>query len=338
MKILILKPSSLGDVVQALPVLRLLKLHFPDARIHWWLAADLLELLRGDPDLAGIYPFERKRWQFPWHWDEAVQSIRQMRQERFDYVIDLQGLARSGVVAWLARGQVTIGLDEAREGARTFYDIRVARPSPLTHAIDWYLEVVRQMKAPVHWNFTWLPRRDGAAEALLRKWPRAAEGRWIAVQPGARWVNKRWPAEHYAEVIRRITSEQEGIRVAILGGRDDRDLGEQLARANSARCLNLAGQTSLSEMVEWIRKSDLLISNDSGPMHVAAALGKPVVAIFGPTEPRRTGPYGQIDRVVRRSLPCAPCLKDTCHNVRWLECLRTISPDVVFEQVRPHLG
>jgi heptosyltransferase I len=338
MRILILKPSSLGDVVQALPVLRLLKLHSPASEIYWWLSADLLPLLQGDPDLTGVFSFERRRWAHPWHWDEMIRSVRAMRELQFDYAIDLQGLARSGIFAWLARANVTIGLDEAREGARALYDVAVPRPSPLTHAIDWYLEVLRVMKVPVHRNFTWIPQRGQAVESLVQKWPRALTRRWIVIHPGARWLNKRWPVEFYRQLVSQMTSNFSDVDIAILGGREDRSLAESVAQGNPERCLNLAAKTSLLEMIEWIRLSDLMISNDSGPMHVAAALGKPLVAIFGPTEPRRTGPYGSLDDAIRVSLPCAPCLKSTCMNVRPLECLRGIGPSAVFERVRQRLA
>jgi heptosyltransferase I len=337
-RILILKPSSLGDVVQALPVLRMLKLHLPNSQIFWWLSTDLLPLLQGDPDLAGIFPFERRRWASPWNWLEVLQSIQSMRNQKFDYVIDLQGLARSAIFSWLARGEMTLGLDDAREGARALYDIVVPRPSPLTHAVDWYLEVLGAMNVPVQWNFTWLPRREAPTASVLKKWPASSAHRWIVIHAGARWINKRWPLEFYQQLVRRITAGHPDRRIAILGGGDDLLLCRELAAVDPEKCLNLAGQTSLWEMIEWIRLSRLMISNDSGPMHIAAALGTPLIALFGPTEPRRTGPYRQIEHVLRRELACAPCMKSTCANARPMECLRLIEPAAVFERVRENLS
>jgi ADP-heptose:LPS heptosyltransferase len=119
-----------------------------------------------------------------------------------------------------------------------------------------------------------------------------------------------------------------------LGNHEDKVLGETIARAEPSRCVNLCGATSLPEMVEWIRLADLLITNDTGPMHVAAALGKPVVALFGPTEPRRTGPYGQLQNVLRLELPCSPCMKSTCYFEKPNECLRGLAPAMVFDRVK----
>ena len=337
MKILILKPSSLGDVVQALPVLRLLKRHLPSSEIHWWIDSRLAPLLEGDPDLAGVVLFERQRWVSLRHWPEMWRSVQWLRQQAFDLVIDLQCLARSGVFAWLANGKLLIGLDEPREGARGFYDLIIRRPTVLTHAVDWYLGVLPPLGVPVDWDFQWLPERPALAESVRRKWP-VGKSPWIVIQPGARWPNKRWPAETYAELVRLLAAAHPELRFAILGGAEDRSLGEGIARVKAARCLDLTGEISLPEMVEWIRLSKLMVTNDTGPMHVAAALRKPVVALFGPTEPRRTGPYGQLDRVVRIDLPCAPCMKPRCAYVKPMECLRAISPILVLDAVQQRLA
>lgn len=333
LKILILKPSSLGDVVQALPVLRLLKRHLPDAEIFWWLDAALAPLLKGDPDLAGVVRFERRRWAAPIHWPEMLRSVRWLRAQKFDWVIDLQCLARSGAFAWLTNGQLLVGLDDPREGARGFYDVIVPRASYHTHAVDWYLAVLPRLGVPQHWDFTWLPERPAVAAAVKAKWNMDG-ARWIALQPGARWANKRWPVEHFAQSLRQLAAHFTDAHFVILGGNEDKPLGDALARAAPERCLNLAGQTSLPEMVEWVRRCELMVTNDTGPMHVAAALRKPVVALFGPTEPRRTGPYGQLEHVVQHPLPCAPCLKSSCTYAQPLECLTAISPAVVFEHAR----
>jgi heptosyltransferase-1 len=347
LKILILKPSSLGDVIQALPVLRLLKRHFPAAEIFWWIDSALAPLLAGDPDLAGIVRFERRRWAQPQNWLEMLRSIRWLRAQKFDLVIDLQGLLRSGAFAWLTRGNFLIGLDEAREGARGFYDVAVPRQNFHTHAVDWYLSVLPPLGVPVHKNFVWLPERPVIAAEVKRKWFGEIKNkgvetkksfqpatRWITLQPGARWDNKRWPAENFARSVSLLARKFPDTRFAILGNQADRPLGEIISQAEPDRTLNLCGATSLPEMIEWLRLCDLLITNDTGPMHAAAALGKPIVALFGPTEPRRTGPYGRLENVLRHELPCSPCLKSHCAWKNPIECLTAISPAMVFERAQ----
>jgi heptosyltransferase-1 len=344
LKILILKPSSLGDVIQALPVLRLLKLHFRDAEIFWWIDSALAPLLEDDPDLAGIVRFERKRWGKPLHWPEMLHSIRWLRAQKFDLVIDLQCLARSGAFAWLANGKFLIGLDEVREGARGFYDLAVLRKTFHTHAVDWYLSVLTPLGVPVHKNFNWLPERPEVSTEIKRKWFGEKsqivnrKSQIILLQPGARWENKRWPVNYFSELVRLLATKFPATRFAILGSNEDKSLGEIISRAAPGRCLNLCGATSLPEMIEWVRLCDLMVTNDTGPMHVAAALGKPLVALFGPTEPRRTGPYGQLENVLRIELPCSPCLKSYCVYEKPNECLKAISPATVFEHVKKELS
>lgn len=333
MKILILKPSSLGDVIQALPVLRLLKQHFREGEIFWWIDSALAPLLEGDPDLTGLVPFERRRWAHPQNWPEMLRSVHWLRGQKFDLVIDLQCLLRSAAFAWLARQDFLIGLDESREGARAFYDVAVPRRSFHTHAVDWYLSVLPRLGVPVHPHFEWLPARPKVASAVQSKWQTAGT-RWITLQPGARWENKRWPVEYFTRLVSSLAASHPDTRIAVLGSQEDKALGNFIARAEPSRCVNLCGATTLPEMVEWIRLADLLITNDTGPMHAAAALGKPIVALFGPTEPRRTGPYGQLQNVLQLDLPCSPCLKSTCHFEKLNECLRGLSPAAVFERVK----
>jgi lipopolysaccharide heptosyltransferase II len=333
LKILILKPSSLGDVIQALPVLRLLKLHFRDAEIFWWIDSALAPLLEGDPDLAGIVRFERKRWASPIHWPEMLRSVQWLRAQKFDLVIDLQCLARSAAFAWLADGKFLVGLDEAREGARGLYDVAAPRKSFHTHAVDWYLSVLPPLGVPVHKNFNWLPDRPAIATAVKSKW-KTNGAKLILLQPGARWDNKRWPAEYFSQLVSLLAGKFPAARFAILGSAEDKPLGEIISRAAPECALNLCGEISLPEMIEWIRLCDLMVTNDTGPMHAAAALGKPLVALFGPTEPRRTGPYGQLENVLRIELPCSPCLKSYCDWKNPNECLTAISPQIVFERVQ----
>lgn len=331
LKVLILKPSSLGDVVQALPVLRLIKQHRPEASVFWWIDSRLAGLLEDDPDLDGLALFQRHGFAAPRVWQQYWRTVRWMRARDFDWVIDLQALARSGIFAWLANGRLTIGLDTPREGARAFYDLAVPRGGAGVHAVDWYLRVLDILRVPRGASFVWLPPRPAVASRVRERF--GAGETMISLQPGARWLNKRWPVENFAAVMRALAQRRPAARFAILGGAEDRELGARLAAlAAPVRCLDLTGQLSLPEMVEWIRATSLMITNDTGPMHVAAAVNTPVVAVFGPTDPRRTGPYGQLAGVCQARLPCVPCLSPRCGNPRSLECLYLIPPAAVVEE------
>jgi lipopolysaccharide heptosyltransferase II len=319
-----------------LPVLRLIKQHLPKSEIYWWIDRRLAPLLEGDPDLTRVIPFERQRWWRPKNWREVWHKVRWIRDQSFDWVVDLQSLMRSGVLAWLANGKFAIGLDEPREGARGFYDIIVRRPPLPYHAVEWNLAVLPLLGVPVHGRFDWLPSRPEVAADVRRKWPVAGK-RWVALQPGARWLNKRWPVEHFAELVRGLAAWNREIHFAVLGSGDDASLTKTIVEAAPERALDLAGRVSLPELIEWLRLSELLVTNDTGPMHLAAAINKPVVAMFGPTEPRKTGPYGQVDHALQLELPCVPCMKSRCRWHEPMECLRGLRPERVLAAVQERL-
>ena len=337
LKILLLKPSSLGDVVHALPVLRLLRRHLPAARIDWWIDSRLAGLLEGDPHLTHLIRFERERWSRPRHWPEALRSLRDIRRTRYDWVIDLQALARSAAVAWFAGAELTIGLEDLREGAATFYDLRIPRPTPRTHAVDWYLATLRALDIPVDGDFDWMPPRPEVAAGLEARWP-GASATWVGIQPGARWDTKRWPPTAFGDLIRELSHRHTDLRFAVFGSAGEQALAGEVCARGGDRCLNLAGQLSLAQMVEWLRRCRLLVSNDTGPMHVAAALGKPVVALFGPTDPLRTGPYGQQHLVLQERLPCVPCFRGHCTHPTPLACLHALTVGRVAQEVERRLG
>ncbi len=329
MKILILKPSSLGDVVHAMPVVRMLRRHLPQSEIYWWIDSTLAPLLENDPDITGLLRFERKRWAHPRSWRLMWLNLRWARRQRFDWVIDLQGLARSASFAWLTNGKFTVGLDSLREGARGFYDAVVRRPSFNTHAVDWYLATLPLLGLTLRWDFDWITRNAVVEQDVRRKWV-GNHARWVAIQPGARWLNKRWPAQSFAEIVKMLAGRYPEFRFAILGAGGDAELSRVIAAAAPDRCLDLAGKIALPEMIEWIRLSRLMLTNDTGPMHIAAALGTPLVALFGPTEPTRTGPYRQLASAIQLNLSCVPCLSSHCKRNEHMECLRALGPATVF--------
>jgi len=329
-------------VIHALPVLRLLKKHRPESRIYWWLDVNLAPLLEKDPAISGLFRFQRRRWAAPHHWPELAASVRAMRRERFDLSIDLQGLARSGMFAWLANAGLTVGLDNPREGeregARAMYDVTPPRALPGTHAVDRYMAVLPLLGVPVDWDFEWLPARQEAARSIEQKWSPQADGaRWVVLLPGGRWNNKRWPAPYFVAVVKELEKISD-LRFVVLGSKDERSLGETIAAATPGRALNLAGATTLDEMIEWIRLSQLTITNDTGPMHAAAAMKRPVLALFGPTNPSNTGPYRQLGNVLQETrLPCVPCQKSRCAYAEPLACLHGITAKSVSERARQML-
>jgi len=325
-RILILKPSSLGDVIQALPVLRILRRRFPQAEIYWWVDRELAPLIEDDPDLTGVCLFYRRGWSGWQTWQATARSLWRMRRLEFDWVLDLQALARSGLIAWFSGGRRIVGLDDPREGAPTFYDTAVPRPGPRSHAVEWYLKLVEALDVAPHWDFEWIPPRPQVQARIAASRPEAGAV-WIGVQPGARWRSKRWPERHFAETVARLAEAVPEARFAIFGSRAELDAAVRVAAGAPEQCAVLAGKISLPEMVEWLRRCAVVLTNDTGPMHVAAALRRPLVALFGPTDPARTGPYGQAQNVLRAGLDCSPCFRSRCPLRPPNRCMELIRPE-----------
>ena len=328
-RILIIKPSSLGDVVHAMPTVAALRRRFPSAKITWLVKRKWAAVLEGNPHLDEVLALDLS----PTGWPAAWRAVR---AGSFDAVVDLQGLLRSAVLGWISGASVRIGFANGREGSPWFYTERVTVPSPPIHAVDRYLLTAKYLGAdpgevkPSDFPLPHDAQAEARVEVLLVAAGIQAGGMLVAMNPSARWDTKRWPPESFAAVGDRL--QQDGAaRVALIGGRDERPLGEQVMRAMRTMPVDLIGRTTLKELIALLRRVRLLVTNDSGPMHLAAAVGTPVITLFGPTDPARTGPYGAGHTVLRSGVPCSPCFSRRCMNSVLMECLTTIHPEQVFD-------
>lgn len=334
-RLLIIKPSSLGDIVHALPTAAALRRRCPSARVTWLVKREWAGVLEGNPAIDEVLAVDLSVMGWP-------AAIRAVRAGRFDLVVDLQGLLRSAVLGWVSGAPLRIGFANGREGSPWFYTQRVPVPSPALHAVDRYLLAAQHLGAqPEQPDSRAFPLpRDPQAEswvaALLQSEGVQAGTALAAVNPSARWATKRWPAESFAAVADHL-QEKGGARVVLIGGQADRLAGEEVIRRMRTRPIDLVGKTTVKELIALLRPLRVLITNDSGPMHLAAALGVPVVAVFGPTDPGRTGPYGPGHTVLRSGVPCSPCFSRTCRNPRLMECLTAIRPEQVIDATLPLL-
>ena len=328
-RILIIKPSSLGDIVHSMPTVAALRQRFPSARITWLVKREWAAVLEGNPHLDEVLALDLS----PKGW---LAAIRAVRAGRFDTVVDLQGLLRSAVLGWISGAPVRIGFTNGREGSPWFYTERVPVPSPSMHAVDRYLLTAKYLGAdpgevkPSEFSLPHDAQAQARVEVLLAAAGVHAGATLVAMNPSARWNTKRWPLDSFAAVGDRL--QQDGTaRVVLIGGRDERHVGKQVLRAMRTAPIDLMGQTTLKELIALLRRARLLVTNDSGPMHLAAAVGTPVIALFGPTDPARTGPYGAGHTVLRSGVPCSPCFSRRCTNAVELECLTSIRPENVIE-------
>jgi lipopolysaccharide heptosyltransferase I len=333
-RVCLIKPSSLGDVVHALPTLAALRDRWPSARFAWVVNSGLRGLLDGHPLLDEVIPFDRARVGLSPSGLAAFASfLRSLRRERFDVAIDLQGLLRSGLMTAATRAPVRVGLSSAREGATRFYTHRVADSPQHPHAVDRLLAVARAFGAPID-----PPRFLVALSPTDRDWARNALAEVsrprIVLNVGARWETKRWPPSSFAAVARRAVEER-GAGLIAVGAPEDRPLVDRL-RANLGPwpLLDLCGRTSLPRLAAIAAECDLFLSNDTGPLHLAAAAGARVLGIYTCTKPEWTGPYGPNAHFVQSAIGCAgSCLK-TCGR---MECMAELTPDRVWKAVRAHL-
>lgn len=330
-RILIVKPSALGDIVHTLPVLNLLRRRFPEARISWLLGSAFADLLRGHPQLDEVVTFDRARFGKGWREPAAavalVRFLRDLEKRRFDLVLDLQGLLRSGSLTALTRAPVRVGFSNARELAHLFYTHHVPVQTLEQHAIERYLsmcEAIGCARGPVEFRFVTDEQDEAHVESLV-----GSSVPFAVLLPGTNWATKRWPVERFASLVNPLR-ERMGLSSVVAGGKDVIDLAMRIAGAT-----NVAGRTTLRQLVALLRRASLVIANDSGPMHIAAALGRPLVTMFGPTNPIRTGPYRRLDSVVRVEIPCSPCYARRCSHV---SCMQWLQTEHVLDLARSQLA
>lgn len=323
-KMLIVKPSSLGDVVHSLPFLNAMRTCFPKAEIHWVIAKGLEGLLEGHPMIDKLIIINKDLWKNLSRMGNTLKEIRelyrQLGQERYDVVVDLQGLLRSGLITRAAHAPLRIGFQEAREGSRLFYTHKVKTGRDM-HAVDRYMQIAAALGCDAAGRVFSFPLAGNAGDkgGLL-----ADTGPYAVLVPGARWKTKVWPAESFGRVAALLP-----LRSVIVGSKADRAIADEVVSYAGGKAISVVGETSLKELIDVMRAAAVVITNDSGPMHIAAALNVPVVALFGPTSPLKTGPYGSGHVVLQSKAGCVPCFKRDCSDMR---CMKEITPDAVFHE------
>jgi len=327
-RVCLIKPSALGDVVNAFHALASLRAHWPSASITWVINKSLRGLVDGHPDVDAVIAYDRVNPRV----GPFLSFLNELRRGRFDLAVDLQGLLRSGVMAAATGAPVRVGLADAREGATWFYTHRVVPPGSHdeAHAVDRLLAVAAAFGAGV----TGL-RPKVAVTAADRAWAcgvMAGVGRpRLALNLGARWETKRWPPEHFAEVARRAVAAR-GAGLIALGAPEDRAYVDELvARLAPTPVVDLCGRTTLPQLAAAAEQADVVLSNDTGPLHLAAGAGARVVGLYTCTSPGLNGPYGPRAASLQSRVPCAGSYHVRCP--RRFECMDELSPDRVWPAV-----
>ncbi len=340
-RILIVKLSALGDVVQTLPMVEALRQQFPTAQIDWLVEEEASELLLGHPALNRVLVSRRKSWlkqlrqtgQRQKAVREIIRFLRSLRSVNYDWVIDNHGLFKSGLMVFLTRGRRKIGFQPtagiADEGNYLFTRERYKPLSIERHALERYLDLVRQLGIKVNKPILKFPVADELREEMKARLAQRglALAPLVVIHPLTKWPTKQWPQENFARLADCLLDL--GVTVLFTGSLEDQQGIRKICSLmrHNIEGINLAGQTRLKELAALFSLADLIITTDTGPMHLAAAVHVPLIALFGPTAPWRTGPYGNGHIIIRKNLPCSPCFQKSCPRVR---CMQQITVEEVL--------
>ena len=329
-KILIIKPSAWGDIVHTLPFLAAINKRYPQADIHWVAAKGLHKFLEGHPLINKLWIMDKDGWKNLNRIKQTLKEINSfrkgLRDEHFDVSVDLSGLLRSGLITWAAGATYKLGFSDSDEGSPFFYSHKI-RGGDQIHAIDRYLKLARFLDCDtkdIDYPFPPLPE----IRELLSDLP----AKFCIIAPSAGKEANRWPAKNFGQLAEKLP-----IPSLVIASPADKKIADETVRAANGKAINLAGRTSLKELASLIGKSCFFVCNDTGPMHIAAALNIPVFALFGPANPVRTGPYGNNNTVIQEEFDCIPCYaRKPCTKHKW-RCMRQLTVDKVYAKINNKL-
>jgi predicted lipopolysaccharide heptosyltransferase III len=322
--VLIIKLRYIGDVLLATPTLRAIKAAWSDVRVTMMVNRGTEDVLSGNPDMDEILVLDKGSLAAKW------RLIAGLRRRRFDTVIDLTDGDRSAFLSWISGAPVRIGFnDEHRWRGRCY--TQVIQPVPgVQHRIDRDLEALEPLsiQAGSKDPQLWLTREEeNSADHLLEQLGVQRSQSMVILQPGARYWFKAWPPDRFTELADRLTS-QYGCQVLIGGSYQDIDLAQQIRQKAKSSPVIMAGRTTIKQFAAIAKRSALFVGSDSGAMHIAAAVGTPVVALFGPSNPAEWGPRGGTTEVIYKGLDCRACFHPTCRRGEQ-NCMKLISVDEV---------
>ena len=336
-RVCVIKPSALGDVVQAMALLPALRKRFPHAEITWVIASGLAGLVDRHPLVDRAIRFDRRGGWFAWR-----RLLGELRAARFDLVFDLQGLARTGLMTAATGAPVRIGLESAREGSSLAVHRTLPDTGRLMPAHQRYWRVAEELGVGGLSRTTPIAVTRSVADFARAVLP---SGRLtLGLVPGARWDTKRWPALKFARLAVKAYRRFGAVPV-IVGAPDEVELCAEVQRtilrlAPGCGSTNLAGGTTLKQLAAVLSACDLVVSNDTGPMHLAAAVGTPIVGVFTCTDPVRSGPPGDRHELLQTAVACAGSYKKACPiaGAGRCACLEDVQVAAVWEATLRCLG
>lgn len=328
--ILVRATNWVGDLVMSTPALAAIKKSCPDSRISVLVRPPLEGLLKGNPSVDEIILYDKKLYKGP---IGLAGLARELRRRRFDRAILLQNAFEAALIAFMAKIPVRMGYSTDGRGMLLTHGVKVARETREKHQVYYYLDMLEALGLKSAGEKPRLyPDRSERRDALnlLKEHGIGRGDLVVGINPGAQYgVAKKWYPERYGALADRLIKDF-GARILIFGGPGDVAVAGTVEASMKGAPVNLAGKTSLGGLMALAGMCGLFVTNDTGAMHVAAALGVPTLAVFGSTDPIATGPFGKGCRIVRNPVYCSPCLKRTC-PLKHYRCLESVSVDKVYE-------
>ena len=320
----------MGDVIHTLPTLNALRKRFPTAHISWLVRAGLEDILSGHPALNSVIIFKRNNLNLK----HLFQLIRKLRAVRYDIILELQGDIRGGALAWLSRTPIRLGFKAGSfriEPMSTIFTNFKIADDEAPHVVDKNLNFARRLGAEIEeisFGITAGEAEKRYIDIFLKK--EVSDRRKIVIlHPGATWLTKRWPVEKYALLTDKIKANFTDAAVIITYGPGERKYAEKIENLSNSAPI-VFPPTTLGELTALIERCEVLVASDTGPLHLAAALGKKVIGLYGPTDSIRNGPYGEGNIVIKSNLPCLSCWKKNCSHI---SCIREITVSEVAEKL-----
>ena len=335
----------MGDIIHALPVLATLRKHYPKAEIAWIVKNKFSDLLVGNPDLTDVIPFDNNSF---------LQLINTLRKRKFNVALDIQGLFRSGILAYFSKASHRIGFSKinSRELSHIFYNHKVIPPQKAVHVVDKNLslleplgisEYIYDFKIPISAKDLKFAKDFFASRKLVPE-----RDKIIMLNPGAGWPTKRWAPEKFIRLADKLTGQAcltptsektnnpvgdgharpvNNTKVIMSWGPQEKEIIGNIKSSENNK-IAIMPQSTIKQLAAIIKSCNLFVGSDTGPTHLAAALKVPVVGLYGPSDPERNGPYGTKNIIIQKDIPCASCWKRECGTI---DCMKNISVNEVFE-------
>ncbi len=339
-KFLIIKPSSMGDIVHALPFLRTLRANYPSAYIAWMIEERFQDLIEHNPDLDEVIPIRTKCWRKSLNtqsWNEICETKKLLRERKFDWTFDLQGLIKTGFIALMTGAPNRVGFhkNNCREKVNSWFNNHHSKyVSAGSHVVDRclsQLSILGNFQSQAEFILSIRPEDENVSKTFMVENSKLAEKPIVGINPGAGFPTKLWNIEKYAQLADKLIEEL-GFSILITWGPGEKEMATKIASTMKQKSW-IAPATTIAESIGLYKKLSLFVGSDSGPFHICWALGIPTVSAWGPTDPSRNGAYKKNHKAVFHKLNCSFCWKRQC-PLGTTECMDKITVQNIFEATK----